>query len=107
MIGDAILASGGVIAARVGLVRSKETRQQIAEVHRVGVRNADRLTKLADQKQDRRIRAAVEDYARDHPGLISEAVATEAMRDLLDAIIAVNLGEEHGRGDDGHLRLPR
>lgn len=104
MIGDAILATGGVVAARIGIVRSKETRAKIQEVAEVGERNSGHLALLTDRRQERRIKQAVAEYARDHPGLITSAVATEALRELLDVFISGNLDEdERGAGYRRHF----
>ena len=67
---------------------------------RLGQDNASMLTTIRRQtapRMDNRIRQAVLEVAKEQPGLIDEAVATEAVRDLLDAILGTQLPDDERR----------
>jgi hypothetical protein len=101
IMGDGLLMAGTVTAA---VVTSRRTRSKLdTKIDAHTERVDERLTtiqKQTDSRLDERIKAAVEIVARDHPGLVSNAVATQAVTLLLDAILESQLEDdesEHGR----------
>ena len=93
VLGDALLAAGTVTAATVTAYFARGARQ----VGRHNATKLDEIERRVDARQGELIKTAVEQVAREHPHLVSDAVLTEIMRDLLDALIGANLTDDEYR----------
>lgn len=98
----AVITAAGTVSAAVV---SDRARRHARDATRVGEGNARRLERVEQQtdgRQRRVIKTAVEEVVREHPELVTEAVADEMVRTVLDAILSTHLEgyEPRRRGSD-------
>ena len=106
IVAAVIQGAAAVTAAAVAGIAARRAGQ----ARRVGNSNAEKIEEVrrqTDGRLDERIQQAVRSVAAEHPGMISNAVATEAVRDLLDAFVTASLRDDddptprrHRRRDD-------
>lgn len=94
-MGDALLMAGTITAAVVSTRRASARVERKVDEHTEKVdTKLDKIQQQTDSRLDERITKAVEKVAAEHPGLVSNAVATQAVTLLLDAILESNLDDD-------------
>lgn len=99
--GDIVLTIGSIVVATISTYGARQARhaRKMGEANAVRI---DRVQRQTSSDLDARIRRAVLTVESDHPGLIDQAVATEAIRDLLHALVELNLPAGERPPPTGH-----
>lgn len=92
VVGDSVLAAGGVVTASLA-ARANRHAKSAANVGNDNAAQLALVRKQTDGRQHRMIKKAVEEVAREHPQLVSEAIADAVIRTVLEAILTTHAEE--------------